>query len=86
MPSASRTGKPIHGTEIENIRVTIIEDSASTIKLLEKGRSVALRHVCRIHPISLECIRETLAWKEAQMHYVSTYLQLADMCHQTLLV
>ena len=69
--SAQRVGKPVHGADIGNIQMIVLESLGSIIEALE--------HVCSTHRISLVWIRDRLEWKESRTQYLSTDRQLADM-------
>ena len=62
------------------IMLTIQEDNQATLKILESGKSQALRHVGRVHDVSLAWLHERLTEdKQITAVYCDTKLMAADI-------
>ncbi len=59
--------------------LVIAEDNGAVIKILQKGRTSALRHVLRSHRISIHWLVECLRREGVRIRYVNTKLQIADL-------
>ena len=60
--------------------LVVLEDNDAVIKMCEKGRCPAMRHVARTHRIDLDWLFERLLHDPAiKIRYIDTKLQLADM-------
>ena len=74
--NAIQTAKLLGNSKLEapadRMKMLVLEDNEAAIKILEKGRSMAIRHVARTHRISIEWLREVLNWPEVYLRYIHT--------------
>ena len=61
------------------VPLLIGEDNQAVIKIVQKGRTPALRHLHRTHRINLDWITEVCAAEQVELKYVTTKEQVADM-------
>ena len=58
----------------------IFEDNEAVIKMIIKGRSPTMRHVCRTHRVALDWLFDRINWDpKSQIKYIDTKNQLADI-------
>ena len=57
----------------------IAEDNQAVIKIVQKARSMALRHLPRTHRIDPQWLFEVCSNPRVQMRYVGTLQQIADL-------
>ena len=62
----------------------IAEDNQAVIKIVQKARSMALRHLPRTHRIDLQWLFEVCSNPRVQMRYVGTLQQIADLMTKAL--
>ena len=62
----------------------IAEDNQAVIKIIQKARSMALRHLPRTHRIDLQWLFEVCSNPRVQMRYVGTLQQIADLMTKAL--
>jgi hypothetical protein len=62
----------------------IAEDNQAVIKIIQKARSMALRHLPRAHRIDLQWLFEVCSNPRVQMRYVGTLQQIADLMTKAL--
>ena len=61
------------------VKLIVLEDNQAVIKIIQKGRTPALRHLHRTHRIDLDWITETCQSEQIDLKYVGTKEQIADM-------
>jgi hypothetical protein len=61
-----------------NVHVFVNEDNTSTIQIVNKGKSPALRHLAKTHRISLGWVAEVCKGESITLQHCDTALQLAD--------
>ena len=59
--------------------VILAEDNEAVIKIINKSRSIALRHLPRTHRIDVDWLFEVCSEPNVIVRYVNTHLQLADI-------
>jgi hypothetical protein len=64
-------GKPV------NLR--FMEDNTATIRIIEQGRSQALRYLARTHRVHIAWLKEVFQGRNMTIEYVDTKEQAADM-------
>ena len=62
----------------------IAEDNQVVIKIIQKARSMALRHLPRTHRIDVQWLFEVCSNPRGQMRYVGTLQQIADLMTKAL--
>ena len=63
----------------KKMRLNIMEDNQSTIRIVKSGYSAKLRHVNRVHEVDLSSIKEQLEDGYIEIQYVDTCNQAADL-------
>ena len=61
------------------MRLIVCEDNEAVIKIVQKQRSMAMRHVSRTHRICLDWTFEVMQNPSVSLCYVNTMYQIADM-------
>ena len=59
--------------------MVVCEDNEATIKILQTGRSMALRHLTRTHKINIQWTVEALSADDLQLKFVPTKSMVADI-------
>ena len=59
--------------------MAVFEDNEAVIKILQKGRSIALRHSHRTHRIGFDWLFDLMEKKMFYIKYISTKDQVADL-------
>ena len=62
-----------------SMRLIVCEDNEAVIKIVQKQRSMAMRHVSRTHRICLDWTFEVMQNPSVSLCYVNTMYQIADM-------
>ena len=62
----------------------IAEDNQAVIKIIQKARSMALRHLPRTHRIDLQWLFEVCSNPRVQIRYVNTLQQIVDLITKAL--
>ena len=58
----------------------VFEDNEAVIKMMKKGRSPTMRHVCRTHRVAFDWLFDTINFDpKVQIKYIDTPNQLADI-------
>ena len=70
---------PVLQVPAPKVRLLVMEDNQAVIKIVQKGRTPALRHLHRTHRINLDWITETCHMEAIELKYVGTTEQIADM-------
>ena len=61
------------------MRLIVCEDNEAVIKIIQKQRSMAMRHVSRTHRVCLDWTFEVMQNPQVSLRYVNTSYQIADM-------
>jgi hypothetical protein len=61
------------------IRLRFMEDNTATIRIIEQGRSQALRYLARTHRVNIAWLKEVFTGRNMSIEYVDTKEQAADM-------
>ena len=62
----------------KTVHIEALEDNMSTIQIVNKGRSPALRHLAKTHRVSLAWVREVCSSSGVSLVHCPTDVQLAD--------
>ena len=60
------------------VMIKAFEDNTSTIQIVTKGRSPALRHLSKTHCVSLAWVAEVCNGPDVEILHIATDLELAD--------
>jgi hypothetical protein len=64
---------------LHSVRLLILEDNEAVIKLLQKGRTLAFRHVAKTHRINMDWVYDVVKHDDILVKYIRTDYQLGDM-------
>ena len=62
----------VGGKQPPTVQLVICEDNEAVIKILLKGRALALRHVGRTHRVAIDWLVEVIKSESTQLKYVTT--------------
>ena len=65
-------------------RLRVWEDNEATIKIFKSGRFPAMRHVKRVHGVSIMSLHDNLEKKVFTLEDCHTDVQAADIFHEAL--